>query len=481
MAGLSCLIVVTSTLAVPTEAELLAGDPLVEKVFGTSVAISSGRVLVGAPGEHVGPGEVGGIPGAAYVFALETGVWTETAKLMPSISMPGDGFGVEVALDGDVAVIGALCSMGEADIDGRAFIFRRSEGGWVEEAVLERPGLLSFGRAVTVSGNTVAVTSRTRVCVYAATASGWQLQGEFSSGAGRWFESVSVDGDMLIAGACHATSGAVYTYTRSGNDWDPRPTIVMDGSPHFGGGVSLSGNRAAVGSYWETIEDLDIVGSVYVFEWVDGDWLERERFLPAVVNQGLYFGLSVSLDGDHLVVGCRRCSDYKGAFYLYRFYNNSWHEVASEMTASDAVDSDRFGKSVDIDAGGLLQNGMIVVGAPGHAHGIHNQGAAYVYHNLIPHEKVEIDPKHFRIMAKVLVGVTQGGGGLLWVPGEGIVPIDPDPLKFLESLSPAERDVVIGLAVRELGAMASDPETRSALEAAGSRVIKDAVARFERQ
>ena len=79
------------------------------------MAISGDTVLVGAPGEDGGSAGVNGDEsddsaseaGAAYVFVRNGTDWTQQAYLKASNAEAFDTFGVSVAIDGDVAVIGA--------------------------------------------------------------------------------------------------------------------------------------------------------------------------------------------------------------------------------------------------------------------------------------------------------------------------------------------------------------------------------------
>jgi len=73
---------------------------------------------------------------------------------------------------------------------------------------------------------------------------------------------------------------------------------------------------------------------------------------------------------------------------------------------------------------------------------------------------------------QILFGVTQDGGGMGIRPGGGPVPIGPwDPLR----LSAAKRDVILGLAITELAALASSRTGREEIEKAGFSVASKAL------
>lgn len=87
------------------EAKLFAFDGAAGDSFGISAAISGGNAIVGA---YLDDTEFGGQNvGSAYIFTLHGGVWTNSTKLEHSDGLAGDGFGTSVALDREVAVVGA--------------------------------------------------------------------------------------------------------------------------------------------------------------------------------------------------------------------------------------------------------------------------------------------------------------------------------------------------------------------------------------
>ena len=88
-------------------AKLTASDAATKDDFGQSVAIDRDAVVVGAmfggpPGQTAA--------GSTYIFLRDLGganAWGEAAKLTASDAENGDQFGISVAIDGSIAVIGA--------------------------------------------------------------------------------------------------------------------------------------------------------------------------------------------------------------------------------------------------------------------------------------------------------------------------------------------------------------------------------------
>ncbi|HEX9953477.1 MAG TPA: T9SS type A sorting domain-containing protein [Rubricoccaceae bacterium] len=128
-------------------AVLNSPSPENDGLFGTSVAVSGGRALVGARSEPGGDG------GGATVFDGLS--WTSTVALVGPGS--GSSFGSDVALDGGRALIGARI---DADSLGRAFLYGYDGARWSQTAALVSPSPVAgeaFGTSVAVEGRRIAV------------------------------------------------------------------------------------------------------------------------------------------------------------------------------------------------------------------------------------------------------------------------------------------------------------------------------------
>ena len=135
------------------QAYLKASNTEATDNFGQSVALSGDTLAVGTPNEDSNATGVGGnqadnsasASGAAYVFTRTGGVWTQQAYLKASNAESFDLFGLNVVLDGDVLVVGALgeasnaTGIGGNQADNSAvnssavYIFRRTGGLWAQE------------------------------------------------------------------------------------------------------------------------------------------------------------------------------------------------------------------------------------------------------------------------------------------------------------------------------------------------------------
>ena len=143
------------------QAYLKASNTEASDFFGSSVAVSSDTVVVGAEGEDSNATGVNGnqldnselLSGAAYVFVRPPGgtTWSQQAYLKASNTGAGDRFGISVAVSGDTVVVGAYSEDSNAtgvngnQLDnsalssGAAYVFVRPPGGttWSQQAYLK--------------------------------------------------------------------------------------------------------------------------------------------------------------------------------------------------------------------------------------------------------------------------------------------------------------------------------------------------------
>lgn len=137
-------------------AKLQPNDGAVGDRFGTSVALADGIVAVGAPYA----GAIGANPGAVYLFDAAT--HEELAQLVPSDGAEEDSFGVSVAIADGIVAVGAERKDDEGPDAGGAYLFdavtfaeiarfdnkRRGEGtggGLLGRSIAMSDGVLAVG------------------------------------------------------------------------------------------------------------------------------------------------------------------------------------------------------------------------------------------------------------------------------------------------------------------------------------------------
>lgn len=304
--------------------------------FGYSAAIDGDYAIVGAFSDDRGEGSIMNY-GAAYVYhRLSTGEWEEQARLTASDGLPGDYFGISVAISDDYAVIGASEADNVEDLaavpdSGSAYVFYRTGETWTQQKRLlpvEKVQNDSFGISVAISENYALMGSYNKNSnagsVYLFLRTGepdeWADGIEFAPGEleddDAYATSLSASGEYFIVGAPGYdtdvnNSGAAFIFHRTdktANIWDSGTSLIaIDGERNtgdaFGASVSISDGWIAIGAS-QADGGTSNSGCVFTrYRTSGGSWIYSEKLSApdAAVNDG--FGISVSIDGGCSVIG----------------------------------------------------------------------------------------------------------------------------------------------------------------------------------
>ena len=254
--------------------------------------------------------------------------------------------GRSIDADGDTLVVGVFGDDAPAGQDsGSARVFERQDDRWVETAVLQA----SDTRALTLFGITVAIA-----------------------------------GDQIAVGAYNDgprgfKSGSVYVFERRGGGWQEVAKLIpttSDSFDEFGLALDIDGDVLAGGSRRVDAAG-DLSGGAWVFERIDGVWVERGEILGDDTAAGDEFAAEIAIDNGRVLVGALRATSRPGvrggAAYVFEAdAAGVWRQTA-KLTAPDAAMGDEFGVAVD------LEGTRAIIGARRAATAVANAGAAYLY------------------------------------------------------------------------------------------------------
>lgn len=289
--------------------------------------------------------------------------FNETQKLLALDGAAGDWYGWSVAIDGDIAVVGSPRDDDKTSASGGVYIYEHQiDGSWVEIAKL----LASDGNDDELFGL-----------------------------------SVDISGDKIIVGAYNLGNvngnigGAAYIFERQiDGSWIEVamltvPFLLFDDA--FGNSVSISGNTAVVGA-----PGANGNSSAYVFErQLDGTWIEKAELIPSDRGRREFFGWSVAILDDEIVVGAYGDDNEQGSAFIFeRQSNGSWVEKV-KLSASDGVPGELFGRSV------AITEDRIIVGADRDDDNGTWRGSAYIFERQPDSSWVE--------QSKLLASDSQGG------------------------------------------------------------------------
>ncbi|MFC4313609.1 FG-GAP repeat protein [Steroidobacter flavus] len=162
------------------KAKLVPSDGASEGGFGRSIAINGTVAVVTANEQQATLGSGPDRPSAAYVFERQaTGAWIQTAKL--SSGNAGDLYGIDVAVDGNVIVVGAVFS-------GLSYVYEKVSGSWQQTAVLGSQPNDGNGYSVAIENGIIAIGegySSHGMALFQRQTSGWVQIASYDSGIGQ--------------------------------------------------------------------------------------------------------------------------------------------------------------------------------------------------------------------------------------------------------------------------------------------------------
>ena len=308
-------------------------------LFGSAVAMDGELAVVGAQYD----GDAAYRAGAVYVYRNLSGVWVEDGKLFASDAAAEARFGKSVAVSGDVVLVGAWTDSEGGDDAGAAYVFRHVADDWIEEQKLTATDA---------------------------------AEGDLFGG------SVSIDGDRALIGAARdddagSNSGAAYVYRFETGSWiEETKLAAADGaaSDLFGTNVSLSGSNAVISSHGDDDDGIGS-GSAYVFRDEESGWVEGQKLTASDAAGGDLFGTAVASSGNSILIGAigdDEAGQGAGAVYVFRESGGVWSEE-EKLSARNTRAGDLFGSALALDGD------CAVIGAPSRSRFGPSAGTGYVF------------------------------------------------------------------------------------------------------
>lgn len=250
-------------------------DTIASDFFGAHVAVNGNTIAVGAPN---------GARGAVYVFVLMGNTWVQQQKLLPSD--PGDPFsnqlGWSVAVSGDTLLAGA--NLGGST--GEVYFFQRVGNTWQEQQRIDLQEIALFGFSVAIDGDVAVIGAPLTdlrnplppngfpefwgaAYVYVRSGSSW-VESQFLTASDEqnadvfgW--SVAIKGSLIAIGspgdhdvtnAIVQSPGSAYLFEFNGSSWVQQQEFHASFSlvDHLGQevGVSSSGLIASAPGFFDT-------------------------------------------------------------------------------------------------------------------------------------------------------------------------------------------------------------------------------------
>ena len=298
-----------------------------------------------------------------------------------------DQFGLRVAIDGTIAVIGECCPA--PTFVGSAYLYDTNTGEQLFE-LQSNDGAdhRGFGNGVAIDGKIALVGANGYESAGVTTGSvfvfdtsiGQQIRkllaedGEDGDSFGK--SSLGLSGTIAIVGADGDddngdNSGSAYLLDVTTGE-QLHKLLPLDGAAEdrFGAKVALSGTTAIVGA--RLIDDNgNNSGSAYLFDTATGQQLTK--LLPNDGVENHNFGNSVAIDGSIAIVGARwddENGENAGAAYLFDVTTGI---QVFKLLADDGAPGDEFGYRV------AISKNIVAIGARGDDDNGDWSGSAYLF------------------------------------------------------------------------------------------------------
>lgn len=256
--------------------------------FGSAVAISQGRIMVGDPADTEG----GPNAGAVYVYNNSGAAWTLEEKILATDATPEDFFGSAIYLDGERAIFGSLLNDQSAIESGAAYIYLWNGDFWFKQAK-------------------IAPSDPTQE---------------------KWFGfSVHIVDDIAVVGApqdddAGVDAGAAYFFEWNGTDWiETLKTTASntESGDYFGNAVGTDGRKIMVGGYQNDGTAGVDSGNAYMFIRPSGSWQQTSNLVNATDSEAFdSFAISTVVRKEWALVGSLAGGDaglFAGSAYFYNF------------------------------------------------------------------------------------------------------------------------------------------------------------------
>jgi len=274
-----------------TETKIKASDGVTNDIFGRPVAVGSGRIVVGAYGDD----DNGSYSGSAYIFDLDG---NQLAKIKPSDGANFDFFGFSVAVGSGKIVVGAYRDDDNGSDSGSAYIFDLDGTQLAKIKASDGASYDNFGLSVAVGSGRIVVGAHRDADNGTASGSAYifDLDGtqlakiKASDGASSDYFgfSVAVGSGKIVVGAYGdgdngSVSGSAYIF-----DLDGTQLAKIDASDgasldYFGRSVAVGSGRIVVGASGDD-DNGGTSGSAYMYNIGPGKDIDYSEYIEDVLS-----------------------------------------------------------------------------------------------------------------------------------------------------------------------------------------------------
>jgi|GEM_PF-1195351 len=310
--------------------KLTASDAAAGDIFGHSVAIDGNTAFVSG----IGNSDAGEDSGSVYLFDVATG--EELMKLTASDAAEGDAFGHGLDISGNRAIVGAFHDDDKGNSSGSAYVYDVTTGDELFKLTASDGAANDwFGYWVAIDGNIAIVGARRADGAGLNSGSAYlfdvttgaelmKLTASDAAAGDEFGYAVKINGNLAIVGAylddgAGVNSGSAYVFdVTTGEELLKLTAPDAAAGDEFGRAVGISGYTAVVSSENDDEAGIDS-GSAYVYDLTFGDLLGK--LTPSDGAGRDQFSTAVEISGSVVLSGAWKHDNASGLdvgqAYLY--------------------------------------------------------------------------------------------------------------------------------------------------------------------
>jgi hypothetical protein len=331
-------------------ANLTAPVPQLDANFGWAVAINGDRVVVGEVNA-----EVSGEP-----FAGRAHIFNSTGDHLKTLTVPtpieGVEFGMSVAIEGDIILIGTYVRVGggpspdlhpsPAGTESFVYIYDR-DGNF--QNTLESPGSSNpsaFGVSAAINGEIIVIGEDHATVsgvddagrAYIFSTNGTPLATLESSAPTNWGVfglTVAVHGDRVVVSEPWSDPSNIHIYDTAGNK-------IKTLSGNYGFGIAVSSEIVIAGA-GDPVDDIYLAGKACIYD-LNGEFLynltsPNPQIVAKFATEGIFGSRIIAIDEGTLVVGVplEDVNSNLDAGRVYIFSESSYPLTTTTTTTSDTA------------------------------------------------------------------------------------------------------------------------------------------------
>jgi hypothetical protein len=397
---------------------LADATPATNESFGRALALAGDTLVVAAPQEDTGADNAG----IAYVYDLASGTPGIPDLTLPNPAPAlNDAFGSSLALSGSRLVVGnPLDDQGGSD-SGRIHVFDLgSATPAVPTHVIDNPGPQSndqFGHSVAITGTRVLTGAHGDNTGVSDSGSAYffelgsatpavpvrTINTPSPSSEEEFGNALAIHGAIIAVGAYHddkgnnSNSGSAFLYDIFHPQPD-QPVLTLENpapatNDYFGGAIAIDGDLVAVAAYQDDTGATN-AGTVYIYDRSSGTPTVPVWTIPnPAPNSQDQFGNALALSGNLLVVGAAKndagTATDAGSAYVFDLSATSPAVPLAVLDNPSPAAGDLFGYAV------ALSGSRVAVGSPGNTvNSVAVAGSVHVYEIDSPAPSVPVITIH---------------------------------------------------------------------------------------